>query len=161
MKTAAAFILALCLLAAPAWAAGNVDLEGFDLGRNIEDCAGLAEQKGLQLYFDDQQEGGRLNRAYSGRLMGLDNADLSLIFKDGRVTMVTVSLEDNSPEGRQFIADKYKELDAEYRQLGGEELEQILPGLTDRVLPDRLLSLFKAGDDSKLVVSVTSRGNME
>lgn len=160
MKTAAIF-LALCLLAAPAWAAGGISLEGFDLGQSVEACAKMAEQKGLRLYFDDQQEGGRLNRAYAGRLMGMDNADLSLIFKDGQVTMVTVSLEDNSPEGRQFVVDKYKELDAEYRKLGAEEAEAILPGLTDWVMADRLLSLFKAGDDSKLVVSVTSRGNVE
>ncbi len=161
MKTMAAFLLALCLMAAPAWAAGGATLEGFDLGMGLDQGAKLAERNNLKLYYDEKEADGRVNRAYAGRILGMDNGDLSLLFKDGRLTMVTATLEADTPEGRRFIARKHKELDAEYRRLGGEQAEAVMPGLVDWVLPDRLLSVFKTDDDGKLVISITSRGNVE
>ncbi len=151
-------LLCFFLLRGEAALAANA-LEGFDLGMTVEEAAKVISHNKLEQYYEDLDTPGKVSRSYEGHILNSDNGTLDLVFRNGKLSLITASLEGETPELQQQIAQKYTELNAEYHKLYGDQTESLMPGTTDWILPDRVLTLLRS--ETKVSVIIMSRGNVE
>jgi hypothetical protein len=155
----ALLVFTLCFFLLPGKAARAANaLEGFDLGMTVEEAATVIGQNKLKQYYEDLDTPGKVSRSYEGNILSNDNGTLDLVFLNGKLAMITASLEGETPELQQHVAQKYDMLYAEYHKLYGDQTESLMPGTTDWILSDRVVTLLRG--ETKVAVIVMSRGNV-
>ena len=148
------FVL-LCLWVSQSPAAPQATLENFTLGMSVEEAAKVIELKRLTVYYENSEIPGRLSRAYKGNILGRDEGTLDLVFRDGRLILITATLKGITPELQQSITKKHQELDSACRMLYGGPAESPGPGITEWHLQEVVVSLYK-GDD-KIFITAFNR----
>ena len=120
-----------------------------------EEAAKVIELKRLTLYYENSEIPGRLSRSYKGNILGRDEGTLDLVFRDGRLILITATLKGTTPELQQSITNKHQELDGACRMLYGGPTESPGPGITEWHLQEVVVSLYK-GDD-KIFITAFNR----